>query len=144
MLQDHVGGSEDRGFFHELGDFVNSLADVRGVLLARLGHENHITAQVSSGLVVLAVGDLPGEVWHQKERVADPANGVIENLGRRESLVTALVGHNPETSTEETLHKRIESPRSRTSINVGHGLRGHIVVEEVEGGAEAEQISGDV
>lgn len=144
LLQDHVGRSEDRGLLHELGDFVDSLADVSGVLLAGLGHENHITAQVSSRLVVLAVGDLPGKVWNQKERVADPANGIIENLGRRESLVTTLVGHNPETGTKETLHKGVESPGSRASIYVGHGLGGHIGMEEVEGGTEAEQIPGDV
>lgn len=144
LLQDHVRGSEDGGLLHELREFVDGLANVRGVLLAGLGHENHITTQVSSGLVVLAVGDLPGEVRHQKERVADPAHRVIENLGRRESLVTTLVGHHPETSTEETLHKGVESPSSRAGVDVGHGLGGYIVVEEVEGGTEAEQIPGNV
>lgn len=144
LLQDHVGGSDNRSLLHELGDFVNGLANVRGILFSSLGHENHITAQVSSGLVVLAVGDFPGKVRHQKERVADPANSVIENLGRGESLVTTLVGHNPETSSEEALHKGVESPRSIASINIGHVLGSHIVVEEVESGAEAEQIPGDI
>ena len=35
--------------------------------------------------------------------MADPAGGVIENLGGREGLVAALVGENPETGAEETL-----------------------------------------
>jgi len=42
--------------------------------------------------------------------VTDPTGRIIENLGGRERLVTALVGENPETGSEETLNDRIQYP----------------------------------
>ena len=42
----------------------------------------------------------------------DPTDGVVESLGRREGLVTTLVGNNPKTSTEQTLEDGVESPEA--------------------------------
>lgn len=42
--------------------------------------------------------------------MTDPASRVIENLGWRESLVTALVCKNPETGAEKALDDGVENP----------------------------------
>jgi hypothetical protein len=144
LLQNQVHGSENRGFLHEFRNLVDSLADVRGILLASLGYEDHIAAEVTGGFVVLAVGDLPGKVRHQEGRVKDPANGVVENFGRRESLVAAFVSQNPHSSAEKTLHESVQSPQTRAQVDIGHGLRGHIIVEEVESGREAGKVPKDI
>ena len=59
LLEDHVGGSSDRGLLHQLGELVDSVANSASVNLTGLGEEDHVTLHVASGLVVLAVGDLP-------------------------------------------------------------------------------------
>ena len=42
----------------------------------------------------------------------DPADGVVEGLGGRESLVTTLVGNDPEAGSEQALEDGVESPQS--------------------------------
>lgn len=144
LLEKEVEGSGDGGFLHQLIELVQSLADARGILLPGLGHEHHVAGNVAGGLVVLSVGDLPGEVGHQKSGVADPTNSVIENLGGRESLVTALVSQNPDTGTEQTLHDGVKSPQHDSCRLVRDGLRGHVVVEDIEDGREPEDIPEDI
>lgn len=81
LLADGVEQGVDGSLVSQLGDLVDRLADTGGVDLAGLGYEDHVALHVAGGLVVLAVGDLPGEVGNEEERVADPADSVIEHLG---------------------------------------------------------------
>lgn len=76
--------------------------------------------------------------------MADPADGVVEDLGGRESLVTALMGHNPETSSRQTLHEGVESPQSGAEGEVGNGLGRHVVVEEVEGNRKLGDVASNI
>jgi len=97
-----------------LGQFMElmgHLADTGGILFACLWQENHIARHVSGSLVVLAVRELPREIWDEESRVADQAGCVIEKLGSGEGLVTTLVSKNPDTGTEETLNNGVEGPK---------------------------------
>ena len=144
LLADHVGGSRNRSLLHELAELVDGLADAGGILAAGLGDKDHVTGQVTGGLVVLAVRDLPGEVRDQKQGVADPANSVVQHLGRREGLVTALMGQHPHTGSNETLNDSVDRPESHTSRHGGDGLRGDIVVEEIKDGSQDGHVTEDI
>jgi len=144
LLKEEVRGSEDGSLLHELAELVHGLADTRSVLLTGLGDENHVAGKITRGLVVLAMGDLPREVRDHQERVADPADAVVQDLGRRERLVTALVSQHPDTGTEETLDNCVQSPEDDTSWERGNRLRGDIVVGEVEDGSQAGHVAKDI
>ena len=58
-------------------EFVGEFPNAAGVLIASLWNKHHVTLQVSSGFVMLAVGNLPREVWHKESRMADPASCVV-------------------------------------------------------------------
>ena len=144
LLKEEVGSSQDRSFLHQVAQFVSEMANSRGIGFTRLGNEHHVTGHVGSRLVVLAVGDFPGEIWDQQRRVEDETDGVVEDLGWREGLVTTLVGQNPDTRTEQTLENGVQSPQSRTNRQRRDILGSHIVVEYIKSGAEVEYITGDV
>lgn len=95
LLADHGAGCDDRSLFHQLGELVGIIAQFRGVLVPRLGNEDHITLEVTGGLVVFAMRDLPREVRDQQSGMAEPADGIVEGLGWREGLMAALVGQHP-------------------------------------------------
>lgn len=80
LLAKGVEESRDRGFIGQLIEFVDKLSNTTGIHFTSLGEENHVTLHVPGGLVVLAVGNLPGEIWDEESRVADPTSSVIENL----------------------------------------------------------------
>jgi hypothetical protein len=107
--------SGDRGFLGQLMELMSEFSDASSVKLTSLWDENHIALDVSSGLVVLAVGDFPREVRDEKSRVEDPANSVVQNLGRRESLMAALVRQDPDTGSKKTLKKSISGPKTCTN-----------------------------
>lgn len=115
-------------------------ANARGILGASLGDEDHVTGDVTGGLVVLSVGDLPREVRDEQSRVTDPTNGVVQLLRRREGLVTALVSQNPDTGTEETLENGVQPPQSKPQRVGRHVLGGHKVLEDIEDGGEGDHI----
>ena len=115
LLSDEVKERGDRGILGELVELVSELAKTRSVDLFCGRVEDHVTVKIAGGLVVLAVGDLPRKVWDKKCRVKDPANRVVDGLGRRERLVTALVCKNPDTSAEKTLKESVASPESSTN-----------------------------
>lgn len=77
LLADQVDHGSDGSLLGQLVKLVGESTDARGVDLAGLGHEDHVTLEMTGGLVMLAVGNLPGEVRHQERRVEDPANGVV-------------------------------------------------------------------
>lgn len=59
LLQNNVDSSGNGGLLHQLVQVIDGLRDARGVHLTGLGNKNHITGDVTGGLVVLAVRDLP-------------------------------------------------------------------------------------
>lgn len=74
----------------------------------------------------------------------DPADGVVEGLGGRESLVTTLVGNDPEAGSEQALEDGVESPEASSNGGRGNVLGSNEVVAEDEGGSDADNVAGDV
>lgn len=58
--------------------------------------------------------------------------------------MSALVGHDPEASAEETLEDSVESPAGDTSRVERDVLRREVGVEKVEGGGEESDVAADV
>ena len=144
LLPDEHGQGEDGSLLGQLGHLVQHAADLVGVLLTGARDEDHVALHVAGGLVVLAVGDLPAEVGDEEQRVQEPAGGVVDRARRRESAVTALVGDDPETGTEQALHGRVQTPESEASALARDVLGGDKVVEDVKRGGEASNIAQDV
>lgn len=107
LLADQVNQGDDGGLLPELGQLVGQLPHAARLLLAGLGDEDHVALHVTGGLVVLAVGDLPAEVGDQQGRMQNPTDGVVQNLGGAEGLMTALVSKNPGAGAEEALHEGV-------------------------------------
>lgn len=42
--------------------------------------------------------------------MTDPADGVVDDLGWRESLVSTLVGEDPNTGSKESLNHGVDAP----------------------------------
>lgn len=59
LLSDHRARGEDRGLFHQLRELVRIAPQLRGIHVAGLGDEDHVTLEMAGGLVMLPVGDLP-------------------------------------------------------------------------------------
>ncbi len=76
--------------------------------------------------------------------MTDPSGRVVENLGGRERLVTALVGKNPETSSEQTLNDGVQYPQCRTKWCERNVLWGDEFVEEEKGGRKTGNIPSHV
>jgi hypothetical protein len=132
LLVEKVESGGNGCLLGQLVELVNHLADSRGVVLAGLGDEDHVTLHVTGGLVVLAMGDLPGEVWNQEQGVTDPANSVVQDLAGRERLMTALMSQNPQTGTEQPLHEGVCSPETSSYGCGGDILGSDEAVGEVE------------
>lgn len=81
LLSDHRSRRGNGSLFHQFGKLMRIVANLRGILLSRLGYEDHISLQVTSGLVMLAMGDFPREIRNEQGGVADPTDRVIESLG---------------------------------------------------------------
>jgi hypothetical protein len=144
LLADHVESGVDGSLLEKLVHLVDGSAGAGSEDLASLRHEDHVALHVAGGLVVLAVGDLPGEVGNEESRVAEPTNKVVQGLAVRERLVTALVGKNPETGTDETLDDSVESPQTPTDTIGGNVLGSDKFVEEVESADESDNVTGNV
>lgn len=76
--------------------------------------------------------------------MAEPANGIVDDLRGRESLVSALVGEDPEARAEESLDGGVDCPESGAERRRGDGGGRHVGVEEVESCGEAGNIAGDI
>ena len=128
----------------QLIQLVNEFADPSRVDLASLWHKNHVLVHVTGSLVVLSVGDLPGEIRHQKCRVADPSNSIVDDLRWREGLVAALVSEDPNTCTEESLNHGVDTPEDSANWSRWDSLRRNVFVESPEGSSQAGKVAGDV
>lgn len=140
LLSEKHDEGHDGGLLAELRQLVGQLAETGRPLITSLRDEDHVTLNVAGGLVVLAMRDLPAEVGYEKGRVEDPADGVVEDLGGTEGLVTALVCQHPHAGAEEALDEGVEGPEKGAGGRRGDVLGRHIGVKEVEGRAE----TGDV
>lgn len=59
LLSERVEEGCNRSLLRQFVKFVDHFPDTAGIYFAGLGEKDHITLHVSSGLVMLAVGDLP-------------------------------------------------------------------------------------
>jgi len=137
LLGEQMDSGCDGSLLGQLSKLMSHLLDARAVDLPGLGHEHHVALDVTGSLVVLSVGNLPREVGHQQRGVEDPAHGIVDHLGGREGLVTALVGEDPDASSEQALHESVSSPQSSADGSRWNVLGGDIGVEAIEGGSKA-------
>lgn len=144
LLADRVKEGGDGRLLGQLVELMDHPAHTACELLAGLGNEHHVALHVSSGLVVLAVGDLPGEVGNEESGVADPASGIIEDLGGREGLVAALVCEHPQSCAEESLDHSVQGPEDRAGGHRGDVLGSDELVEQGEGNTKTDDIAGHV
>lgn len=144
LLSNHPAGGKNGSFFHELRKFVCKFSNHGGEFFAGLWNEYHIAFDMTGGLVVLAMGDFPGEIWDEKSRVANPPNGVVENFGGREGLVATFMCQHPQSGAEQTLHKSVEGPQDKPCRLPGNSFWRHIIVKDVESGSQAGDVTGDV
>lgn len=123
---------------------MDQFTETCGLRLASSRNEDHITLHVAGGLVMLAVRDLPAEVGDEETGMEDPAGEIVDEGGIGEGTVTTLMCNDPKASAEETLENSVEGPQTSTGRLGGDVLRRHIVVENVEGGGEAQGIAEDI
>lgn len=76
--------------------------------------------------------------------MTDPTSGVVQNLGRRERLVTTLVSKNPETGTKQTLNDSVNSPQSSAKWGRRYIFWCKVLVEEEESGSQTSNIASYV
>lgn len=144
LLIEQVERSGQRSLLSQLIQLMDHLADSGSIGLTSLGNKDHVALHMTGGLVVLAVGDFPGEVRNHQQRVADPADGVVQYLAGGERLVAALVSQNPQTSAKQTLHKGVCGPETSSYGRGGNVLRGDEVVGEVEDGGQGDHVADDI
>jgi len=71
--------------------------------------------------VVAAVAVFPRKVGHQKKRVENETNRVIEPLVVAESVVATLVRYDPNAGEDGTLDDPVEGPGQEGEV-VGKGM----------------------
>lgn len=74
----------------------------------------------------------------------NPAGQVVDKGRRRKGTVATLVSDDPETSAEKTLHDSVEAPEDESQRSRGDIFGSYKVVEEVEGGSEADDVANNV
>src|SRR4051794_6337291 len=58
--------------------------------------------------------------------------------------MAALVSKNPDSSSDHTLNDRVQGPEHCTNGGGWDVLRGYVVVEDVEDGAEIQEIASNI
>lgn len=59
LLANQVQKTDDWRLLGQFVQLMGEFANLAGILLSRLGYEDHVTAHVAGGLVMLSVRDLP-------------------------------------------------------------------------------------
>lgn len=144
LLADEHQKTDNGCLLGQLSDLVKEATNTVGELLASAGHKDHVPLHVASGLVVLAVGNLPAEVWDEQGGMDQPAGDVANGLGRRKGTVATLMGNHPETSTKQALGDGIDCPEKSPDGSGRDVLGSHVCVKDVESGGEARNIPQDV
>lgn len=114
LLGNHMESGEDRSLLGHLRDLVDKLAHLAGISLTSCRHEDHVTLQVAGKVVMLAVGDLPCEVWHTETGMKNEANSVVQSPRLGEGLVATLVSKDPESSTDPASNNGVDEPQCTT------------------------------
>ena len=145
QLLDHELHCSTKGhFLSELPVGMFGLAGVFAVLLAGLWYELHVLGEVVMQGVVLFVGQLPGEIWNQEDRVQRPACDVVQGFRVGKSAVPAFMGDHPDTNSKETLKEGVERPEGEAEVPGRHfGLR-HVGIEDVEGEDDKREILDNI
>lgn len=112
LLVEQMESSSQRCLLSQLMQFVGKSTNTSSELVPSLWHKHHITLHMTCSLVMLAMGDLPGEIWNKQKRVANPANSIIQDLAGRERLVTTLMSKYPQSGAEKSLYESITCPQS--------------------------------
>lgn len=144
LLSDEMEEGDDGRFLANLRDFMHQPAQAGGLLLTGSRQEDHVPLHVTGRLVVFSVRNLPAEVGDEECRVENPANSVVENLGRAKGLMTALVSQHPHACGEHALQDGVQTPERGTNRGLGDVLRCYVGVEQVKRGGEQGDISEDV
>jgi hypothetical protein len=144
LLEDEHKQGESGGLLSKMGELVDHLAETSSLLLAGSGNKDHVTLHVAGGLVVLSVGDLPAEVGDKEGRVKNPASNVVDEARIGESTMTALMGDDPETSTEKTLKNGVDGPQTSAGGGGGDVFGSHEVVPDAESGGKEDNVAKNV
>lgn len=104
LLEEEVEEGREWGL---LDEFAKGGSHGFKLLGTGLWDEDHVALHVAGGLVMLGVGNLPRVVWDKESRVHPPSHEIVDGLGRRKGTVAALVGENPETSSDQSLNKSV-------------------------------------
>lgn len=144
LLSYHRDGGRNRRFFRELRQLVRVISHSGRVHLSSFGDEHHVAFQMPGGLVMFAVGDLPGEIWDEQCRMAYPTDRIVERFEWGEGLMTALMSHHPQSGAKESLHERVEAPQNGTQRDGRDIDRDEIGVKEIKGRGKRANISGDI
>ncbi len=97
--------------------------------VALVWDKSGILLDVTGGLVVGGVGDLPGVEWHEEERVHDHSHNSVKLQGFGEGSMAALVGENPDAGEDESLEDGVCCPGDAAGVlvwdvlDVGGGVR---------------------
>jgi hypothetical protein len=108
LLKDQSQETHDWSLFRDLRD--DRLTLNLDVLLLGVWNKDHVSSQVTGGLVMLTMGELPREVWNQQIRVKNPTNKVVNPGIVTERTVSTFMGQNPQTKTKETQTVSINIP----------------------------------
>src|SRR5882762_5179400 len=99
---------------------------------------------MTGGLVVLSMRDLPGKVWHEESRVAEEADRIVQDLAGGERLMSTFMGHHPQSSPKQTLHKGVHKPETSSYRRVWNILRSKKTIEEVESDSQGGNVSSHI
>ena len=144
LLADKVEGCCYGSLLGELVDFMEELAITRSIIFSRRGDEDHVSLEVTSGLVVFAMRDLPRKIWHQQSRMAYETDSIVESLAGGERLVSAFVGQDPQSSTEKSLHERVDSPQTCSYRHRWYIHRSDEAIREVEDRGQGKDVPHDI
>lgn len=144
LLVEEVESGGQRRLLGQFVQLMNHLANSGSICFTSLGYEHHVTLHMARGLVMLAMGNLPGEIGHHEQRVADPSDGVVQDFAGREGLVTAFMGQNPHTRAEKALNEGVHPPETSSYGCGGDVLGSDEAVGQVEDGSQRHHIAGDI
>lgn len=102
---------------------------------------------MTSGSMVSSMRDSPRVVRDQEGRVQDPTNGIVDRLGLRVGLVTALVSNDPDTRHDETLGETVQGPSCKSrdgSLDASADIRSQGGSTKVDGLERRVDVAGGV
>lgn len=114
------------------------------MLITSLWNEVHVTLDVASCFVVLAVSNLKAKVWRQEDGMANPAYRVVQDPTGGDVLVSTLVCQNPKAGSEKALNDSVDRPEYYTSQIRRDELRRAKPLKHDESGTKTFDVSGNI